>query len=521
MADVFAGVLVGAEGFARPVAIKRMVPELCRIPAFGRLFVREARLAALLHHPNIISVLDFDRDHEDRYFLVMEFIDGVDLRRLADTGRLPPHVSAYIVAEVLGALTHAHEFVSDDRPVGIIHRDVSPHNIMLSWDGGVKLVDFGIATAIAATGLSFVNSLGGDAEARGKLAYMSPEQALGVELDGRSDVFACGIILHELLTGRRLFAAADRRATLARVLEARIPSPRLKVPEVPNDLEAVCMRMLARDRRRRHLSARQALCELLDCDCISPRAGMDLRALLARRFAGGASPHRFDDRLLDEPDTLAAPWFLSQRSVPLLPSRLMLTGNDIEAAMIAPTRTAPRPTRDRLSRRDDRRAAQPHGSAEKPRLSPLRWIGGALLVSGLAIAITLCTAGRRSSTRATVSTAVDARASTFSAQSRAGKGPSTAGVNDHAAPETGDGGHTTTADASTRSPRESFGELVVTARPWANVYVDGTFRGRTPMRLSLPQGIHRIRLGYPETGATYRRRIRLVGGAEKTIFHSW
>src|SRR5512135_3034453 len=141
MAEVYEATALGAEGFARPVAIKRMLPALSLDPAFGQMFVNEARIASLLHHENIVSVLDFDRDAENRYFLVMELVQGVDLRRLASSGPLP-----------WGVIAHLLE--AGGRALRIVHRDVSPHNVMISWDGAVKVVDFGIAKALAATGAS-------------------------------------------------------------------------------------------------------------------------------------------------------------------------------------------------------------------------------------------------------------------------------------------------------------------------------------------------------------------------------
>src|SRR5262249_14332448 len=148
MAEVFEATAHGAEGFARPVAIKRMLPALSLDPAFGQMFVNEARIASLLHHENIVSVLDFDRAPANRLFIVMELVRGVDLRKLAASGPLPWSVIVFILAEVLNGLGYAHELESGGRPLRIVHRDVSPHNVMVSWDGAIKVVDFGIAKAL-------------------------------------------------------------------------------------------------------------------------------------------------------------------------------------------------------------------------------------------------------------------------------------------------------------------------------------------------------------------------------------
>src|SRR5262249_29706355 len=130
MAEVFEATLVGAEGFLRPVAVKRIQPSFSSDATFGQMFVNEARIASLLHHPTIAAVLDFDRDEEGRYFLVMELIRGVDLRRLMDTGPPPIPIAVHIAAEMLRGLAYAHELEHEGRRLGIVHRDISPHNVM-------------------------------------------------------------------------------------------------------------------------------------------------------------------------------------------------------------------------------------------------------------------------------------------------------------------------------------------------------------------------------------------------------
>ncbi|RMH39059.1 MAG: serine/threonine protein kinase, partial [Deltaproteobacteria bacterium] len=292
MAEVFAATLSGAEGFARRVAIKRVLPTWSADPAFADMFVNEARIASLLQHPNVVSVLDFDRDADGRLFLVMEFIDGVDLRQLIHTGALPPPIAAHVTAEMLRALDYAHTLEHGGRPLGIVHRDVSPHNVLLSWSGGVKLSDFGIAKAFAATGASATGSV------KGKAAYMSPEQAHGRRLDGRADLFAVGVVLHEMLTGRRLFAGATEAESLARMLAMPIPNPREWSPSAPDDLAAVALQLLARDPADRFASAAAALEAVLSCECVTPRGATALAALLRERFP---------DRAPARPRSAAAP----------------------------------------------------------------------------------------------------------------------------------------------------------------------------------------------------------------------
>ncbi len=276
MAEVYHATLVGAEGFSRPVAIKLMLPGLSAEPDFEKMFLNEARLAAALNHPNVVSVIDFDRDAEGRLFLVMEMVDGIDLRQLMDAGRLPVSVSAYIMAKLLEALSYAHQVEHEGRPLGLVHRDVTPHNLLLSNDGHVKLSDFGIAKAVERTTITRTGML------KGKVSYMSPEQIEGEPLDGRSDLFTAGIVFWEMLTGRSLFRGdtATDRVVLNRILIAPIEAPIEAAPDVPEALSQVCMRLLEREKDARYEDAQAALTDLLDTGLVSPRGPLDLKAQL-------------------------------------------------------------------------------------------------------------------------------------------------------------------------------------------------------------------------------------------------
>ena len=287
MAEVFVGSTVGAEGFSRKVAIKRVLPGYSDNQAFAQMFVSEAKITSRLVHPNIVSVLDFDRDAENRLFLVMELVEGKDLDTLLTSGPLPVPLIVFIISEVLRGLGHAHDLpIEQGGPPGgqltithtmrgVVHRDVSPHNVLLSWEGSVKVSDFGIAKARAAseaTASTFI---------KGKPAYMSPEQANGKPLDGRSDLFAVGVMLWEMLIGRRLFLAEDTRATLAAVLFGEIPKPRALRGDVPKDLERITMKLLERDLAARYATAELAIADLSECSA-APKDG---RALLKRTLA--------------------------------------------------------------------------------------------------------------------------------------------------------------------------------------------------------------------------------------------
>ena len=277
MAEVFRATQVGAEGIARTVAVKRVLPGFSTVPQFASMFVEEARLASLLSHQNIVSVLDFDRDENGQLFLVMEFVAGRDLAAIAASGRLPFAVTIHVISEVLRGLGYAHNLPAADGPRGVVHRDVSPQNVLVSWEGAVKVSDFGIAKAREATAVTASTMI------KGKPQYMSPEQANGSPLDGRSDLFAVGIMLWELLTGRRLFEGTTQEV-LSRLMLGRVPLPSSVAADVPGDLEAVTMRLLSQDRDGRYATAELVIEDLARC-ANAPRNGQgELSRLLAARF---------------------------------------------------------------------------------------------------------------------------------------------------------------------------------------------------------------------------------------------
>ncbi|MBA3459160.1 MAG: protein kinase [Deltaproteobacteria bacterium] len=278
MAEVFLASTIGAEGFSRRVAIKRVLPGFSDNPSFSQMFIEEAQISSRLVHPNIVSVLDFDRGSDGGLFLVMELVDGKDLDALNSSGNVPIPVVIFTIAEVLRGLGYAHDLPSGTEMRGVVHRDVSPHNVLLSWEGAVKVSDFGIAkarSASSATASIFI---------KGKPAYMSPEQANGQSLDGRSDLFAVGIMLWEMLVGRRLFVGEDTRSTLAAVLFGQVPRPRSIRGDIPKDVERVVMKLLERDLPARYATAEEAITDLLNCHD-APRNGREaLIQLLAERF---------------------------------------------------------------------------------------------------------------------------------------------------------------------------------------------------------------------------------------------
>ena len=287
MAEVWAARVEGPRGFVKSLALKFILDSFAGDSDLERLFVNEARLAAQLQHANLVSVFDFDKISEAggqaRYYIAMERIEGHDLRRvlqnLAKRGRrLPPEIALHVAGEVLKGLRYVHERRAPDtqRPLGLVHRDVSPHNILIGMGGEVKLSDFGIAKAMS-------QSLGTKAGMiRGKLAYASPEQLRSERFDHRTDQFALGVTLWEALAGQRLFDGASEMDIIGKVLRCQIPPlpPALGVSPAS---EAVVRHMLAANPDGRYPSTAEAFTALLACPGYTPD-GSALEALMQEVF---------------------------------------------------------------------------------------------------------------------------------------------------------------------------------------------------------------------------------------------
>jgi tRNA A-37 threonylcarbamoyl transferase component Bud32 len=315
MAEVFAGLHYGAEGFVKSVAIKRILPRYCEDPEFVRLFINEATVAAELRHANIVQIHDFD--HVDgSYYIAMELVAGRDLRRVlraaAEAGRrLPVDLGVYVVTECLKGLVAAHELCDEtDAPLGIVHRDLSPHNILISYAGEVKVTDFGIAKAVTRG-----HDTGSDV-IRGKLPYMSPEQVRGAELDQRSDLFSLGITLWELVTGERLYGKAADQGLLMEVAEARVSDPAERNASVSPGLGEVILRLLERDPHWRYATAREALAALRERGQAAERS-LELASFMAELFPKSAAAARRSRTTLNETaGVLGTAWERAQVGTP-------------------------------------------------------------------------------------------------------------------------------------------------------------------------------------------------------------
>lgn len=262
MAELYKARRSGAEGFEKTVAIKKILPHLADDEQFIAMFADEAKLAAQLNHPNIVHIYDLGKIESGGYFIAMEYVEGRDLRAILEAGRetgspLPVPLAVYVAAKVASALDYAHRRRdADGRELNIVHRDVSPQNILISYEGDIKLCDFGIAKAASKVSQTQSGAL------KGKIQYMSPEQAWGKPIDRRSDLFSLGVVLSEMLTGERLFRGDSDMTVLEKVRAAEVAAPSSINPEVPKSLDAIVLKTLAVNSDERHGNASDLLRDL-------------------------------------------------------------------------------------------------------------------------------------------------------------------------------------------------------------------------------------------------------------------
>jgi serine/threonine-protein kinase len=255
MAEVYLSKLVGAQGVNKFVAIKRILPQYSENDEFNSMFKEEAKIAVNISHSNVVPIYDFGEENK-RLYLVMEYVPGKNVRQILNTLKkakdtIPLPFAVAIINDVAKGLDHAHKCFdrTTGRPLNIIHRDVSPQNIILSFDGEVKLLDFGIAKAESKIETTRAGTL------KGKFGYMSPEQAEGLELDARTDIFSLGIVLWEILADARLFMAKNEVQTIRKIRDCVVPSLTKSNPEVTQDLDNIVQKALARDRNIRYQTA--------------------------------------------------------------------------------------------------------------------------------------------------------------------------------------------------------------------------------------------------------------------------
>jgi len=254
MAEVFKARAIGPAGFERDVVVKRILPVYGRDQDFVRMFADEARILGLIHHPNVVQAFEFGED-EGTLYLALEYVEGPSLSRIlralrAANRRIPPGVAAYIGREICRALDCVHRLEDENGArLEVVHRDVTPSNIIVTPWGGVKLLDFGVAKFASAARSTREGTV------KGKPAYLAPEQLQGKPIDGRVDLFALGIVMHEMLSLQHLFAGESDLHTAKKIMEMKIPRLSAHRSDVPAELERIVMRALERNRRDRFATA--------------------------------------------------------------------------------------------------------------------------------------------------------------------------------------------------------------------------------------------------------------------------
>ena len=271
MATVMFAKLLGPVGFSRTVAVKCLHPQYAKEPEFRTMLIDEARMAARIAHPNVVQVLDVVAE-DDELLLVLELVQGESLavllsEAIARGERVPPRIAGAIAAGVLHGLHAAHEATNDrGTPLDLVHRDVSPQNVIVGTDGAARVLDFGVAKAVGRLQTTV------EGQIKGRLGYMAPEHLCAGPLDRRTDVFASAVVLWEMLVGERLFSGdpGDLARRIARVGD--IEPPRARVPEIPAALDAIVMRGLAREPAKRFPTARQMAVEIERCHALATAA---------------------------------------------------------------------------------------------------------------------------------------------------------------------------------------------------------------------------------------------------------
>ncbi len=248
MADVFLAVVQGPAGFNKLVVLKKARADLARDPEFVAMFLDEARLAARLSHPNVVQTHEVGQEG-DQYFIAMEYLDGQPLHRVRSRG-LPVNMHIRVLIDALAGLHHAHELADfDGTPLGVVHRDATPQNIFVTYDGQVKVVDFGIAKALDSSTETKAGVI------KGKVPYMAPEQVHGDRVDRRADIFAMGVMLWEAVTGKRMWKKMSDIAILAKIASGEVPTLRETAPDADPELAAICDKALAFDESKRYATA--------------------------------------------------------------------------------------------------------------------------------------------------------------------------------------------------------------------------------------------------------------------------
>jgi eukaryotic-like serine/threonine-protein kinase len=332
MAEVFLAVMRGPAGFNKLMVIKQIRPQLAEDPELLGMFLDEARLAARLNHLNVVQTNEVGHE-AGRYFIAMEYLEGQPLNRVLHRFQrgsgLPLGLHLRVISEVLAGLHHAHEITDyDGTPLGVVHRDITPHNIFVTYDGQVKVVDFGIAKAMNSSSETRTGVL------KGKVAYMAPEQARGERVDRRADLFSVGILLWEAATGKRMWKGVPDITILQRLLNGEIPTPRSINPEVSERLEAIILKCLATERDGRYDTALDLQAEIDGyLDAQEERGSVrELGKLMTKHFDADRLKIKgiIEGQLREKS---SASFKVETRTLPIIDSRISLTATGSNPAV--------------------------------------------------------------------------------------------------------------------------------------------------------------------------------------------
>jgi tRNA A-37 threonylcarbamoyl transferase component Bud32 len=564
MAEIFLARASGLPGFQKMVVIKRILPQLATKTDFVEMFLDEARIAATLQHPNVVQMYDVGVV-DGNYFIAMEYLHGEDVRSLSRSlhrqeRTLPLEHALNIIIGVASGLHYAHEKVGfDGKPLEIVHRDVTPQNIIVTYDGAVKLLDFGIAKASNRFGETRFGTL------KGKVPYMSPEQCRGEPLDRRSDIFSIGIMLYELTLGKRLYHGKSDFEVLKQIVEGTVTPPRELAADYPPPLEEIVMRLLDKDKEKRYPTARDLQADLeamvrADRLHVSPIAltrfmeetfGPKIEAWREAQAKGvtlgehleklPAAPESAiaDDELEEIGETQAreAERIQAERAAFRQHIERASSGvHDMSPAALDMVTRALRSPSEESADVSSTGALRPM-SSPGARRTPWALIGGAALAAVVGVLVVVGARARRSTgtTAAMVSAPAHAIAPVAAPVVHAPAPPLLAPLVDGKAgkaakaselettsPKLSRRTHrpkratTTPSDAPAPKPlaavqtpdtrRESAapvklegqGTLLLASSPWCNVKVDGVDRGPTPVSVKLPAGKHTVVLSNPE-----------------------
>jgi serine/threonine protein kinase len=545
MAEIFLARVSGLPGFQKMVVIKRILPQLATKTDFVEMFLDEARIAATLQHPNVVQMYDVGVV-DGNYFIAMEYLHGEDVRSMMKTlvrkeQRLPVEHALNIVIGVASGLHYAHEKVGfDGKALDIVHRDVTPQNIIVTYDGAVKLLDFGIAKASNRFGETRFGTL------KGKVPYMSPEQCRGEALDRRSDIFSLGIMLYELTMGKRLYQGKSDFEVLKQIVEGTIARPREIDPAYPHELDAIVMRALEKEKDKRYQTARDMQAEM---EALVRADRLHVSPIALTRFMEEVFGHKIEawreaqskGKSLDE----------HLKTLPE-PEVNTLADEDLEVIDEAEAQDSERIALERAAFRKklELEIPTPAGpglydddsmTLPQPRLRRrvLALVVGALLVAGLGVGVVLRTrhATKKEAVADTMPTAPTvavaplveapapkvtpleptppaatekpAAATPTEAQKparrphHASKHAATAAPVEKPATRPAPLAAIQTPEAPPEAPApaaklEGEGTLLVASSPWCNVNVDGADKGPTPVRVKLPAGKHTVVLTNPE-----------------------